>query len=147
MKVFCISYCIIFLVVQWRLSWQKTIPSNFLVVLILITLHTGFLNKLQHHEICFHHNNWRRLLIGQVIDTNSAWMAQELNKAGIWVKRRVAVGDNRDHIWKALDQETEAADLVLITGGLGPTADDITKSLLCSYFGGKMVVDEKALPM
>ena len=85
------------------------------------------------------------LLIGQVIDTNSAWMAQELNKAGIWLKRRVAVGDVWDEIWKALDEESKEANIILITGGLGPTTDDITKPLLCQYFGGKMVVDEDAL--
>lgn len=85
------------------------------------------------------------LLIGQVIDTNSAWMAQELNKAGIWVKRRVAVGDSWNDIWQALDGESKHADIILITGGLGPTADDITKPLLCEYFGGKMVTDQKVL--
>jgi len=85
------------------------------------------------------------LLIGQVIDTNSAWMAQELNKAGIWVKRRVAVGDSWNDIWQALGEESKHADIVLITGGLGPTADDITKPLLCEYFGGKLVTDEKVL--
>src|ERR1700721_3622800 len=85
------------------------------------------------------------LLIGQVIDTNSAWMAQELNKIGIWVQRRIAVGDKRDDIWDALDQEQEKSRLILITGGLGPTADDNTKELLCEYFGGKLVVDELAL--
>jgi nicotinamide-nucleotide amidase len=85
------------------------------------------------------------LLIGQVIDTNSAWMAQELNRSGIWVKRRVAVGDSWNEIWKALDEESSHADIILITGGLGPTADDITKPLLCAYFGGKLVVDEKVL--
>jgi nicotinamide-nucleotide amidase len=85
------------------------------------------------------------LLIGQTIDTNSAWMAQELNKLGIWVKRRVAVGDVRDDIWKALDEESRYADIVLITGGLGPTADDITKPLLCEYFGGHLVVNSEAL--
>lgn len=85
------------------------------------------------------------LLIGQVIDTNSAWMAQELNSAGIWVKRRVAVGDKWDDIWNALDEESKHAAIILITGGLGPTADDITKPLLCEYFGGKLVVDEKVL--
>lgn len=84
------------------------------------------------------------LLIGQVVDTNSAWMAQELNKAGIAVKRRVAVGDKWDEIWRALDEESQQAPILLITGGLGPTADDITKPLLCAYFGGKMVVDEGA---
>jgi len=85
------------------------------------------------------------LLIGQVIDTNSAWMAQELNKIGIWMKRRIAVGDVWDDIWSTLDEESKEADVILITGGLGPTADDITKPLLCKYFGGKLIVDEGAL--
>jgi len=85
------------------------------------------------------------LLIGQTIDTNSAFIAQELNKIGVWVKRRVAVGDVYDDIWKALDEESKAADIIIITGGLGPTADDITKPLLCDYFGGKLVVNEKVL--
>lgn len=82
------------------------------------------------------------LLIGQVIDTNSAWMAQELNKAGIRVVRRVAVADVWDEIWTALDEEQIHADIILITGGLGPTADDITKPLLCKYFGGQLIVHE-----
>ena len=85
------------------------------------------------------------LLIGQVIDSNSAWMAQELNKVGIRVKRRVAVGDVWDEIKAALDEEVEHSDAILITGGLGPTADDITKPLLCDYFGGKLIIDEAAL--
>jgi nicotinamide-nucleotide amidase len=85
------------------------------------------------------------LLIGQVIDTNSAWMAQELNKAGIKVNRRVAVGDDWNEIWKALDEESANANVILITGGLGPTADDITKPLLCEYFNGKMIVSQEAL--
>jgi len=83
------------------------------------------------------------LLIGQVVDTNSAWMAQELNKAGIRVVRRVAVADVWDEIWTALDEEQKHADIILLTGGLGPTADDITKPLLCKYFGGKMIVHEE----
>jgi len=85
------------------------------------------------------------LLIGQTIDTNSAWMAQELNAAGIWVKRRVAVGDDGPDIRKALDEESRDCPIILITGGLGPTADDITKPLLCDYFGGKLIVNEEAL--
>lgn len=79
------------------------------------------------------------LLIGQVIDTNSTWMAQELNKIGIQVSRRVAVGDSWSDIWAALDEETSRSQIVLVTGGLGPTSDDITKELLCKYFGGTMV--------
>jgi nicotinamide-nucleotide amidase len=85
------------------------------------------------------------LLIGQVVDTNSAWMAQQLNQIGIPVCHRVAVGDNWEDIWEALDQEAKRASIILITGGLGPTADDITKPLLCEYFGGKMVVDQATL--
>ncbi len=85
------------------------------------------------------------LLIGQVIDTNSAWIAQQLNIAGIKVIRRVAVGDIWDDIWNALDEEMHHADIILITGGLGPTADDITKPLLCKYFGGKLIIDEPSL--
>lgn len=85
------------------------------------------------------------LLIGQVIDTNSAWMAQELNKEGVWVQHRTAVGDVWNDIWQALDEESKRSDIILITGGLGPTADDITKPLLCEYFGGKMVMDQPTL--
>lgn len=85
------------------------------------------------------------LLIGQVIDTNSAFIAQELNKIGVPIKHRLAVGDGYDDIWNALDEESKHADIILITGGLGPTADDITKPLLCNYFGGKMVLDEPTL--
>jgi len=85
------------------------------------------------------------LLIGQVIDTNSAWMAQELNKYGFRVKHRVAVGDVWDEIWNALDEEQLQSDIILITGGLGPTADDITKPLLCKYFEGELVLNEAAL--
>ncbi len=85
------------------------------------------------------------LLIGQVIDTNSAWIAQELNKIGIAVKRRVAVGDSYEDIIKILDEESKYADVILMTGGLGPTSDDITKKVLCDYFNGKMIVNEDAL--
>lgn len=85
------------------------------------------------------------LLIGQVIDTNSAWMAQELNKIGYKVERRVAVGDNKKSILEALDQESESSDVIFITGGLGPTADDITKPLLCEYFNGSLTVHHETL--
>lgn len=85
------------------------------------------------------------LLIGQVIDTNSAWMAQQLNRIGVSVKRRVAVGDDAAEILKVLASENKSADIVLITGGLGPTSDDITKAILCEYFSGKMIIDKGAL--
>lgn len=82
------------------------------------------------------------LLIGQTIDTNSAWMAQQLNAMGIWVHRRVAIGDVKEAIVKALDDESALSPIILITGGLGPTADDITKPTLAEYFGGTLVRDE-----
>lgn len=85
------------------------------------------------------------LLIGQTIDTNSAWIAQQLNTIGIWVKRRVAVGDVKQDILQALNQESEQSDLIIITGGLGPTADDITKPLLCEYFGGTLIQNKEIL--
>ena len=85
------------------------------------------------------------LLIGQVIDTNSAFIAQQLNAIGISIKHRLAVGDVWEDIWQALEEESKHASVILITGGLGPTADDITKPLLCEYFGGKLVIDEDAL--
>jgi nicotinamide-nucleotide amidase len=83
------------------------------------------------------------LLIGQTIDTNSAFIAQELNKIGIWVRRRVAVGDEAGEIKRCLDEESSQSQVIIMTGGLGPTADDITKPLLCEYFGGRMVVNEE----
>lgn len=85
------------------------------------------------------------LLIGQTIDTNSAWMAKELNNIGFVIHRRVAVGDNWNDIWNCLEEEGKSANVVLITGGLGPTSDDITKPLLCDFFGGSMVTDKAAL--
>lgn len=85
------------------------------------------------------------LLIGQTIDTNSAFISQELNKIGVWVRRRVAVGDVYEDIKQALDEESRNSHIIIITGGLGPTADDITKPLLCDYFGGKLVVNKLVL--
>lgn len=84
------------------------------------------------------------LLIGQVVDTNSAWMAQKLNAAGIRVKQISSVSDDAGAILKALDEATGRAEIVLITGGLGPTKDDITKTTLCSYFKVSLRFDEGA---
>ena len=81
------------------------------------------------------------LLIGQVVDTNSAWMAQRLNEAGISLYQITSVHDDREHILKALDEAFSRADVVLTTGGLGPTKDDITKHVMCEYFGTQLVED------
>jgi nicotinamide-nucleotide amidase len=82
------------------------------------------------------------LLIGQVIDTNSAFISQELNKIGVWVKRRVAVGDSKEEIVRALNEESRDTNIIIMTGGLGPTADDITKPVLAEYFSGTLVINE-----
>jgi nicotinamide-nucleotide amidase len=79
------------------------------------------------------------LLIGQVVDTNSAWMAERLNEIGIELYQITSVHDTREHIVAALDEAFSRADLVLTTGGLGPTNDDITKHVLCEYFGTRLV--------
>ena len=81
------------------------------------------------------------LLIGQVVDTNSAWMAQRLNEAGIELYQITSVHDDRAHILQALDEAFSRADIVLTTGGLGPTKDDITKHVMCEYFGTTLVED------
>ena len=85
------------------------------------------------------------LLIGQVIDTNSAYIAQSLNKIGVTVTKRIAVGDDKNAILDALSNTSKQSNIVIITGGLGPTADDITKPLLNEYFGGKLVIHQPSL--
>ena len=85
------------------------------------------------------------LLIGQVIDTNSAYIAQALNKIGVAVKNRIAVGDSKEDIINALDTASLSSKIIVLTGGLGPTADDITKPLLNDYFGGKMIIHQPTL--
>lgn len=82
------------------------------------------------------------LLIGQVVDTNSAYIARELNKTGISVHQRIAVGDAEDEIIEGLKQAAKCSGIVIITGGLGPTSDDITKPTLCKYFNCGMKHDE-----
>ena len=71
------------------------------------------------------------LLIGQVVDTNSAWMGRELNNIGIEVLRIVSVRDREEEILEAIDNAMKRVNIVLVTGGLGPTKDDITKQTLC----------------
>lgn len=82
------------------------------------------------------------LLIGQVVNTNASWMAAEINKAGIRVGHISSISDNEDDICNALDEASGRADVVLITGGLGPTKDDITKHVLAKYFDSKLVFHE-----
>lgn len=79
------------------------------------------------------------ILIGQVVDTNSAWLGQQLNKEGIRINRIVSVSDNADEIKNALSDSIKRAQLVILTGGLGPTRDDITKKTLADFFNCGMV--------
>lgn len=85
------------------------------------------------------------ILIGQIVDTNSAWMAQQLNIAGIKIKQITSVSDDADHIIEALTQAEKRARIILITGGLGPTKDDITKFTLARYFNMGMRRDQGVL--
>ncbi len=85
------------------------------------------------------------ILIGQTVDTNSAWIANELNLLGIDVVRIVSISDNKEEIFNALDDAGKYANLVLITGGLGPTDDDITKRALAEYFKTKLVQSKEVL--
>ena len=79
------------------------------------------------------------LLIGQVVNTNASWMAQELNKAGINVVQISSVSDEGEHIKLSIKEASGRADIILMTGGLGPTKDDITKKVLMEYFGSKLI--------
>jgi nicotinamide-nucleotide amidase len=85
------------------------------------------------------------ILIGQVVDTNSAFLAAELNKVGIRVGQITSISDQRNPILTALDEAAKRAGLVVITGGLGPTSDDITKQTLADYFHTKLVLKKEVL--
>lgn len=82
------------------------------------------------------------ILIGQVVDTNSAWMGQQLNLIGMHVGRVISVGDTLEAIHRGMEIALEDADVVLITGGLGPTKDDITKTALAGFMGVKLIFHE-----
>ena len=78
------------------------------------------------------------ILIGQIVDTNSAFIAKELNLIGISVYQITSVQDEKQHILNALKEASERADIILVTGGLGPTKDDITKYTFCEYFDDQL---------
>ena len=83
------------------------------------------------------------ILIGQILDTNSRYISRALNSHGIVVGERTSIGDNRSQIVDTLDRALAESDVVIITGGLGPTKDDITKHTLCEYFGSTLRFDER----
>jgi len=85
------------------------------------------------------------LLIGQVTDTNSAWLATQLNNIGLKVVRITTISDTKQAILDSIKMAASHADIILITGGLGPTKDDITKQTLCEYFETQLELNKHAL--
>lgn len=85
------------------------------------------------------------ILIGQIIDTNSSWLGQELSKMGIQVVHRTSVSDNAQAIVNALNSAKQRADIIITTGGLGPTKDDITKHTFANYFNTELILNQEIL--
>jgi nicotinamide-nucleotide amidase len=85
------------------------------------------------------------ILYGQIVDTNSAWLGTELAKIGVKVRQITSISDNPDHIIKTLEDVKQQTEIILITGGLGPTKDDLTKHTLSRYFDTQLVLDEGSL--
>ncbi|WP_179319399.1 competence/damage-inducible protein A [Winogradskyella helgolandensis] len=85
------------------------------------------------------------ILIGQIVDTNSAFLGKEFNKYGISIYQITSIQDDKAHILKAIKEAEENADIIIITGGLGPTKDDITKLTICEYFNDTLVEDKAVL--
>jgi nicotinamide-nucleotide amidase len=85
------------------------------------------------------------ILYGQITDTNSQWISAELDKIGVKIFRKISVGDNKEEILKAIKESEQRSDIIIITGGLGPTSDDITKPALAEYFNSKLILNNEAL--
>ncbi len=85
------------------------------------------------------------ILIGQIVDTNSAWMAQQLNAIGVTIFEILTVNDDRDHLFSAFAKAEQQSDIVLVTGGLGPTKDDVTKATFCEYYSDQLVENSEVL--
>lgn len=97
--------------------------------------------KMQAEIICI----GDELLIGQTINTNAGWLGEQLNGAGIKVARTIVIADDREDILAVLDEASTRSQLIIITGGLGPTKDDITKKTLCEYFGSTLIMHPPTL--
>lgn len=85
------------------------------------------------------------ILFGQITDTNSQWLGEQLSLMGIKLKRKISVGDELSELLQIFQESESRADIIILTGGLGPTSDDITKPALCQYFGCGLKVDEEVL--
>ena len=85
------------------------------------------------------------ILIGQIVDTNSAFIAKSLDRIGVEVYEMASISDDKQHILNTFLKFQNKVDLVILTGGLGPTKDDITKKTFCDYFNDELIVDQKVL--
>lgn len=85
------------------------------------------------------------ILLGQILDTNAKYIAAELTKLGVEVVEMLSIPDQREEIYETVDYAMQQADLILVTGGLGPTKDDITKKVLAEYFGSRLVMNNEAM--
>ena len=85
------------------------------------------------------------ILYGHILDTNSKWLSQELNKIGVKIFEKKSIGDDYDQINDSLKNSLSNYDITILTGGLGPTNDDITKNCLNDYFKGKLIFHKKTL--
>ena len=85
------------------------------------------------------------ILIGQIVDTNSAFIAKSLDRIGIEIHEMISISDSKEHILKTFSKFQNKVDLVIITGGLGPTKDDITKKTFCDYFDDELIVNQEVL--
>ena len=85
------------------------------------------------------------ILIGQIIDTNSAFIAKSLDRIGIEISEIISISDDKSHIIGTFEKLQNTVDLVIVTGGLGPTKDDVTKKTFCDYFEDQLVEDQKVL--
>ncbi len=85
------------------------------------------------------------ILIGQIIDTNSAYIAKQLNSIGVDVYQITSIEDEKAHILNAFEEASRRSNIIIVTGGLGPTKDDITKHTFCEYFNDELVLDQKVL--
>jgi nicotinamide-nucleotide amidase len=87
------------------------------------------------------------ILFGQIVDTNTQWIGTQLTDIGVRPVRKTSVGDNRQDILDAFTQASRRVDVVIVTGGLGPTRDDITKHTFCEYFGTELEINQEALAL
>ena len=85
------------------------------------------------------------ILIGQIVNTNSVFLAKQFNRIGVEIVQITAISDHKNVIIDALDHARKRADIIVITGGLGPTKDDLTKHTLCEYFNDRLVKNEAVL--